>query len=260
LSGSDPVQIRVLGCTGGACVDLRTTALQVNDDILVDCGSGVGDLSLEEMACIRHVFLTHSHLDHVLFLPLLSDAALALRDGPLTVYALAETLQALQSHLFNGVLWPDYTSRPTPEHPYIRLEAISLDQAVAVQGCNLTALPACHTVPAVGYLIDCGSGSFAFSGDTTYCEAFWDALQKVGNLKYVMMETTMRDQDAAIAEGSRHTTPSLLARGVRRLKSAVQLLITHIEPDKVQAVRAEVSAALGGRQVHFVQRGEVYAL
>jgi ribonuclease BN (tRNA processing enzyme) len=254
------MKIRILGCSGGACADLRTTALQVNDAILIDCGTGVGDLSLEEMARIRQVFLTHSHLDHVLFLPLLSDAALALRDGPLTVYALAETLQALQSHLFNGVLWPDYTSRPTPEHPYIRLEAIRQGQTVSLQDCSITALPARHTIPAVGYLVDCGSGSFAFSGDTTYCEAFWDVLDKAGNLKYVMMETTMREQDAAIAEGSRHTIPSLLARGVQRLSSAVHLLVTHIEPDKVQSVRAEVSAALGDRQVHFVQRGEVYAL
>jgi ribonuclease BN (tRNA processing enzyme) len=254
------VQIRVLGCSGGASAGLRTTALQLNDDILVDCGTGVGDLSLTEMAGIRHVFLTHSHLDHVLFLPLLSDAALALRDGPLTVHALPETLQALKSHMFNGVLWPDYTSRPTLENPYIRLEAISLGRTVAMEGCNITALPANHTVPAVGYLIDCGSGSFAFSGDTAYCEAFWDALDKVGNLKYVMMETTMREQDAAIAESSRHTIPSLLARGVQRLKTAVELLVTHIEPDKLQAVRAEVCAALGARQVHFVQRGEVFQL
>jgi ribonuclease BN (tRNA processing enzyme) len=254
------VQIRVLGCSGGASAGLRTTALQLNDDILVDCGTGVGDLSLTEMAGIRHVFLTHSHLDHVLFLPLLSDAALALRDGPLTVHALPETLQALKSHMFNGVLWPDYTSRPTPENPYIRLEAISLGQAVAMRECNITALPALHTVPAVGYLIECGSGSFAFSGDTTYCEAFWNALDEVGNLKYVMMETTMREQDAAIAEGSRHTIPSLLARGAQRLKAAVQLLVTHIEPDKLQAVQSEVRAALGGRPVHFVQRGELFQL
>ena len=111
------MHVRILGCSGGACGDLRTTALQVDDNILVDCGTGVGDLTLEEMAQIRDVFLTHSHLDHVLFLPLLSDAALTLRNGPLTVHALPETIAALKTHVLNGVLWPDYSRLPTPAAP-----------------------------------------------------------------------------------------------------------------------------------------------
>jgi ribonuclease BN (tRNA processing enzyme) len=258
------VRIRVLGCSGGACADLRTTALQVNDDILVDCGTGVGDLTLAEMARIRHVFLTHSHLDHVLFLPLLSDAVLVLRDGPLTVHALPETLAALKSHLFNGVLWPDYTALPTPQSPYIRLQALALHETCELAHGLITALPALHTVPAVGYLIDSGRASFAFSGDTTDCAAFWDKLNEVDNLQYVMVETTMRDADSGIAERSCHTTPALLARGVARLQKAVQLLVTHIEPDKVEAVRAEIRDALAGIAPriapHFVMRGEMYEL
>ena len=254
------MQVRLLGCSGGACAGLRTTALQAGDDVLVDCGTGVGDLTLDEMGAIHHVFLTHSHLDHVLFLPLLSDAALSLRQGPLIVHALAETIAALKAYVFNGVLWPDYTRLPSPHAPYIRCEPLALHAAVALQHCRITALPAHHTVPAAGYLIDGGEASFAFSGDTTYCAAFWDALDHVDNLKYVMVETTMRDNDLALAERSRHTTPSLLAKGAAHLNKTVQLLVTHIEPDKVEEVQAEVRAALGGRQVHFVQRGEVFEL
>jgi ribonuclease BN (tRNA processing enzyme) len=254
------VRIRILGCSGGACSELRTTAIQVDGDILVDCGTGVGDLTLEEMAGIRHVFLTHSHLDHLLFLPLLSDAALTMRDGPITVHGLPETVAALKAHVFNGVLWPDYSVLPTPEQAYIRFEPLQQDETVALGKRQITALPARHTVPAVGYLIDAGQGSFAFSGDTTYCEAFWDTLNSVENLKYVMLETTMRDADAAVAERSRHTTPSLLARGVARLQGPAQLLVTHIEPDKVEQVHTEIRAALGKRQAHFLQRGEVFEL
>lgn len=254
------MQIRILGCSGGACADLRTTALLIDDSVLVDCGTGVGDLTLEEMAGIRQVFLTHSHLDHVLFLPLLSDAALALRDGPLTVHALPETLAALKAHLFNGILWPDYTALPTTEAPYIRLQPLVPATATALGNGRITALPALHTVPAVGYLIDSGEASLAFSGDTTYCEAFWDTLDGIENLAYVMIETTMRDEDHAIAERSRHTTPALLAQGLARLQQPVQVLITHIEPDKVDAVRAEVMAIAGTCKPHFLSRGEIFAL
>lgn len=254
------MNVRILGCSGGACGDLRTTALQVDDNILVDCGTGVGDLTLEEMAQIRDVFLTHSHLDHVLFLPLLSDAALTLRNGPLTVHALPETIAALKTHVLNGVLWPDYSRLPTPEVPYIRFESLILGESVDIPGGRITALPARHTVPAVAYLIDSGRSSFAFSGDTTYCEAFWDELNKVSNLKYVMMETTMRNLDSDVAQRSCHTTPAILKRGLSRLTQPARILVTHIEPDKVAAVRAEITAAAGEFNPHFAMRGEVYAL
>lgn len=254
------MRIQVLGCSGGACADLRTTALLVDDSILVDCGTGVGDLTLEAMAAIRHVFLTHSHLDHVLFVPLLSDAALTLRDGPLTVHALPETVAALKTHVLNNVLWPDYGSLPTPEAPYIRFQPLREGETVALGNGFITALPAHHTVPAVGYRIDSGNGSFVFSGDTGFCEAFWAALNQIDNLQYVMIETTMRDADSAIAERSRHTTPSQLARGLAMLQRPAQILITHIEPDKVAAVRAEIVAVAGNFKPHFLLRGEVFEL
>lgn len=254
------MKVRILGCSGGACDGLRTTALLVDDDILVDCGTGVGDLALQEMAAVRHVFLTHSHLDHVLFLPLLSDAALALREGPITVHALEETIAALKHHVFNGVLWPDYSALPTPEEAWIRFQPLASGDTVVMDGRRISALPACHTLPAVGYLLDAGTASFAFSGDTTFCETFWDRLNEVENLQYVMMETTMPEVDSGLAERSRHTTPSLLARGLARLQRPARVLVTHIEPGNVVAVRAEVSRLCAAWNPHFVQRGEVFTL
>lgn len=254
------MKIRILGCSGGACGELRTTALLVDERLLVDCGTGVGDLTLAEMTQVTEVYLTHSHLDHVLFLPLLSDAALTLRQGPLTVHALPETITALRKHLLNDVLWPDYTRLPTPDNPFIRFEALRLGETRNTGDIRITALPARHTVPALGYLIDSGDASFAFSGDTTFCENFWDSLNRIDNLKYVMIETTMRDADQAIAERSCHTTPSLLAQGVARLQRPARILITHIEPDKVDEVRAEVESLTGHFRPHFLQRGEVFKL
>ena len=65
------MRLRVLGCSGGIGPGLRTTSYLLDDTILIDAGTGVGDLTMEEMCGVRHVFLTHSHLDHVAGLPLL---------------------------------------------------------------------------------------------------------------------------------------------------------------------------------------------
>ena len=45
----------------------------VDDDVLIDAGTGIGDLALEDLDSIRHVFLTHAHLDHIAGLPMLVD-------------------------------------------------------------------------------------------------------------------------------------------------------------------------------------------
>ena len=57
------MRIRILGCSGGIGGNLRTTSILIDDDILVDAGTGVGDLSIAELSKIDHVYLTHSHLD-----------------------------------------------------------------------------------------------------------------------------------------------------------------------------------------------------
>ena len=67
------MQVRVLGCSGGICQGVATTSFLIDKDILVDCGTGVSELTLEEMRNIRHIFITHSHLDHIASIPLLAD-------------------------------------------------------------------------------------------------------------------------------------------------------------------------------------------
>src|SRR5690606_831156 len=103
------MKFRVLGCSGGIGARARTTSFLVDEDILIDAGTGVEDLSIEELARIDHVFLTHSHLDHIAALPLLVDSVGGMRDKPLVVHALPETIVALRTHIFNWTIWPDFT-------------------------------------------------------------------------------------------------------------------------------------------------------
>src|SRR6478672_3750354 len=109
------MKVRVLGCSGGIGGSLRTTSLLVDDDILVDAGTGVGDLTLEGLARIDHVFVTHSHLDHIACIPFLVDTTCWMRRNPITVYALRETIEALKAHIFNWKIWPDFTQIPNAD-------------------------------------------------------------------------------------------------------------------------------------------------
>ncbi len=126
------MKLRVLGCSGGIGARARTTSFLVDDDILLDAGTGVEDLTVEEIAAIDHVFLTHCHLDHVCALPLLVDSTGALRERPVTVHALPETIAALRQHIFNWVIWPDFTEIPHFERPWLVFEPITVGGVVAI--------------------------------------------------------------------------------------------------------------------------------
>jgi ribonuclease BN (tRNA processing enzyme) len=100
------MRLRVLGCSGGiGGRHLRTTSFLVDNDVLIDAGSGVGDLSLAELTRIDHIFVTHSHLDHVTSIPFLVDTVGGMRNQPITVYATAPTIEILKNHLFNWAIW-----------------------------------------------------------------------------------------------------------------------------------------------------------
>lgn len=252
------MRVTTLGCNASITGELRTTCYLLDEDILIDAGTGAGDLSLEQSMAIDTVFLTHAHLDHCCFLPLLADAAGGFRAMPLTVYALPETIAILMEHMFNGKLWPDYTSLPATEHPYLRFRPIAVGETVALGDRRFTALPARHAVPCIGYRVDSGAASLVYSGDTAFCEDFWQALNHIDNLKYLLIENTFLDANAAGALRSGHTTAKLLAQGLHLLRRPVELFIVHMEAGREQDTMREVLQAAGEFKPQMLQRGQVF--
>lgn len=252
------MRITALGCNGSICDNRRTTCYRVDDDILIDVGTGAGDLALVQATAINTVFLTHSHLDHCAMLPMLADAAGSFRDTPLIVYALRETIAALKECMFNGKLWPDYTALPSPERPCLRFKAIAPGESVVLNGRRIAALPARHAVPAVAYQVDSGAASWVYSGDTTFCAEFWEALNRIANLKYLLVETTFLNSNAAGAARSGHLTAELLARGLRLLHRPVELFIVHMEAGREDETLREVLQAAGEFHPQILQRGREF--
>jgi glyoxylase-like metal-dependent hydrolase (beta-lactamase superfamily II) len=200
-----PLRVRVLGCDGAIARGARTTSFLVDHHVLVDAGTGVGDLTLAEMKAIEHVVLTHSHLDHIAALPLMLDAVGNSRGRPLKVHALPETIAALQNHVFNDLIWPDFSRLPTADNPFVTFHPLVTGQQVGLGGVWVEALPARHTVAAVGYAVTRGPQQphWVFSGDTGDNPAFWRRVNQfpVGAL---VIETAFSEREAALAGLSKH--------------------------------------------------------
>ena len=251
------MKLRVLGCSGGIGGNLRTTALLLDRDILIDAGTGVGVLSLDELKLIDHVFLTHSHLDHILSIPLMLDSVADMRTTPLTVYAAAETLAILQAHIFNWKVWPDFCKIPDPQKPYMRYQTISLGETVKLAGRAITPLPANHVVPAVGYQIDSGVASLVFTGDTTSQDYFWEQVNRIKNLKHLIIETAFPNEEKELAILSKHLCPSLLAEELAKLQCKPTIYISHLKPGASDLTMRQVSECVRDFSPEMLMHGQV---
>jgi ribonuclease BN (tRNA processing enzyme) len=253
------MRLRVLGCSGGiGGRHLRTTSFLVDADVLIDAGSGVGDLPLAELTRIDHVFVTHSHLDHVTSIPFLVDTVGGMRERPLTLHATAPTIEILRNHLFNWAIWPDFTEIPTAEAPFLRYEEIEVGRTVTLGGRAFTPIPAIHAVPAVGFHLDSGAGSLVFTGDTGPNDELWRVVNRIENLKILVIETAFSNKERYLAEISRHLCPSMLAEELAKFEGRADIWITHLKPGEIELIMEEIEASAGALRPRMLQNDQVF--
>lgn len=254
------MQIRVLGCSGSIAAGDRTTAFRLDDDVLIDAGSGVGELTLDELVRIDHVLLSHSHLDHVLAVGLLADTVARRRAAagrpPVQVHALEPTLQALRAHVLNGVIWPDFTRLPTAEQPALQLAAIAHGQQLLLGGRRIEVLPAVHTVPACGFAVEGAAGWWVYSGDTGPNPALWARLAQL-RVAVLVIETAFADDEIELARISRHLCPTLLRAELAQLAPPTDVFITHLKPGEQHAVMSEIAARPSRHRIRALAAGQV---
>ena len=224
----------------------------------------MGDLTLDEMAKIDHIFVSHSHLDHVLAIGLLADSVARRRvDGPPSVvHALLQTLAAMKKHIFNGVIWPDFTRLPTAERPVLAFEGFEVGQVIEVAARRIEVLPASHTVPAVGFAVlgsTQSAGAWVFTGDTGPNAALWERLRSL-KVAHLVIETAFSDEERELAKISRHLCPETLGGELAHLPGSVDVYITHIKPGEVKGVMAQIGALGSRHRIEALHSGHVITL
>ena len=256
--------LNVLGCSGSIAAGCKTTAFLLDGDVLIDAGTGVNDVPLDALARIEHIVLSHSHLDHVLSIPLLADSVIRLREaegrGPIRVHALPETLAALRAHIFNGVIWPDFTRLPSAEHPVLELVPFAVGDVLALAGKRIEVLSAVHTVPAVGFAVDGGTGDgggwWVYTGDTGPNPLLWERLRRM-KVAHLVIETAFSDDERQLARISRHLCPAALGHELAQLEGSVDVHITHIKPGEIEAVMSQIGRLGTPHRIHALAAGQV---
>lgn len=229
--------LRFLGVAGGLSAGCETTCFQIGTNVLIDAGTGIGQLSVDEMLAIDHVFLTHSHLDHVCGLAFLADIVCGKRKKPIHVYGLEETLQAVRTHLFNDVIWPDFSILPSAKAPTLCWHPLS--GTVQLQELLVHPFPAEHATPATGYLVEGRGARWLISGDTCISPEYIARVRAAGKLDAIVMECAFPDALEDIARLARHTFVSDFKRFVEAVDDGgVSIWITHMKPGAEDLIKS----------------------
>ena len=252
------IELSLYGCNGGiGGTGRQTTCYGIGERIVIDAGTGLGTLSLDQLACIDHVVLTHAHLDHVACLPLMLDSVADIRDTAVTVWAIPEVISVLRDHLMNDHLWPDFTKIPSIENPFLRFVPITAE-GVEIDGYKFMPLPAAHGIPACGYMVSRDNVFIAFSGDTSDCPAFWEQVSRENSLKAIVVECSYPALMVDMANLSRHMHTTALISRISALPTGVISVVVHRKPGYEQQIASELTAALDARDLRLPEPGQRY--
>lgn len=233
----------------------------IDDDVLIDAGTGIGDLALDDLRSIRHVFLSHAHLDHIAGLPMLVDCIFEEDfELPLTVYAREETLRAIQEHLFNDVIWPDFAKLPNASKPMLRYSVCSPGDTVRIGHRAFYAIDVMHSVPSLGFTVQNSGGVFAFSGDTKTNETLWPVLNRCDDLKVLVIEVSFPDEMEKLATEAGHYCPKTMVSDLKRLSHNPEIWLTGMKPGEEERIMRQVNRAVPDRDIRMLSRGTVLSV
>lgn len=215
----------------------------IDDVLALDAGALGWARPPEELARVRHVLLTHSHIDHTGGLAVFLDTVYGLAPVPPAVYAPQATLDSLRADLFNDRVMPDFVTLSQVLPPFLTLHAVPELTPFAVGDYEVTAFPLDHVVPTVAYLVDDGRDAIALVTDTAPVPAVLDVIGAHPRLRTVYLEASFPDSHAFLAGISKHLTASEHLAMAARLPAGVRVVPVHIKP----RFAAEVWRGLGVR-------------
>jgi len=244
------LRIKVLGCYGGQLLGFHLTSFLVNDSILLDAGSPTEGLNLEGQFAIRHIFLSHTHLDHIKDIAFLADNRSLKRLGgakanrQIVVHSLKENLDVLRENFLNNQVWPDFTKIPSADDPILAFEEIRPEEPVEADGVTITAIPVNHPVPCTGFLLDKDGQQFIYTADTGHTDRIWEVANAQPNLKGIIMDCSFPNNYERLADISGHLTPNGMAKELEKFQKLgdIPVYLYHMKPETLNVLMSEIES------------------
>ena len=233
------------------------TSYLVNESVAVDAGCVGLMAETQRQVLVKHIFLSHSHIDHIASLPIFVENAYEAKRDCVVVYGSQAVLDCLRTDIFNNRVWPDFIALSSEEAPFLKLSMIESGKPVCVDGLTVTPVGVDHVVPTLGFIVSDGKVAVAIVSDTGPTEEIWRYVNSTPEVKAVFLEVTFPDSLAQLATISKHLTPATLAGEVRKLQRQIPVFAVHLKARYFPQIVAELQT-LGLNQIQIVQFGHEY--
>ena len=201
----------------------------INETVAIDAGCVGFWGTPQEQEAITHVFLTHSHADHVASLPILIENAWTPSQNCPVVYGSPETLEVVQKHIFNNHIWPDFIALSLNMPPFLRVCPIHAEVPVEAGGLRITPVRVNHVVPTFGFVVSDGKSAVIFGGDSGPTDRLWEIAHQTPGLRAVCLEACFPNSMTRLAEVSLHMTPEMFGREVAKMPPGITVVAVHIK-------------------------------
>lgn len=236
------MKITLLPSSFGTDSRQNLTSYLVNDRIAIDAGSLGLYRTPVEQAAVRHVFISHTHLDHWATLPIFLINVFDMAAGPVTLHASELVLECLREDVFNGRVWPKFLEMTDEGRRFVNVNPIAAGQTMQIEGLRITAVAVDHVVPTLGFILEDDAAAVVIPSDTAATTEIWQRADRTPNLKAVFLEATLPNELAGLAEVTKHLTPVGFVREMQKLSRPATFFAVHLSARAKDQVVAELLA------------------
>jgi ribonuclease BN (tRNA processing enzyme) len=226
------MKIKVLGCSGGESPKNRPPSFLLDEDIVFDTGSLTNVLDIKDQLKVRYIFITHSHLDHIMGIPFLADGLLfSQKRRGVKIFGIPLVIESLRRNLLDGSIWPDFTIIPGKHQAILSLIELKPGQSKKILPYTITPYEVHHSVPASGYLVeDRRKRRLFYTGDTGPSDSTWKQIGEK-QIHCLIIETSFPNRMKEIAIKTGHLTPQLLEKEISKIRHLPErIFVIHPKP------------------------------
>ena len=241
-------QITVLGAYGTKSKGYGTSSFFLNNRNVIDAGNLLKPLNIESID-IENIWLTHSHLDHIIDIAYILDNYFNLRKKSLNIIGLPETIKAIKENFLNNTIWPDFSKikLTLSDEMAVTYTEVEFNKEYKI-GENefIRAFPTDHTVASCGYVYSRDNASLLMTADTFSLDSLKKEIEEDKKITTIVVECSFPNELENLAIQSKHLTPKILFEQLKSLKrDDLSLCINHIKPSYFKRITDEIEEYRG---------------
>ena len=239
---------------------LGESSFYINENTVIDAGNLKNALGSQSIA-IENIYLTHSHLDHIVDIAYILDDYYTMRTKTLNIFGLPQTLNAVKEHFLNDIIWPDFSNiRLKDQNNYaVRYIPIEINKKYTLSNEEyITAFQTDHSVESCGYIYMKRNKGVMITSDTLSLSNALEIINGSKEIKSLIVECSFSSKMKKLALQSKHLTPKLLFAELKKLnRDDISIFANHLKVEYEEKIKSEIAGFRTQIEIDIIKNGEI---